>query len=68
MGGYRPSAQPDVNPLGVRSMKVWGNPKEGADESADRVATAVHMGLRPCGIPRGRRGSEEAHVLATMGL
>lgn len=32
------------NPLVVRSMKVWEDPKEGADKSSDSMATAVQMG------------------------
>ena len=32
------------NPLVVRSMKVWEDPKEGADESSDSMATAVQTG------------------------
>lgn len=31
------------NPLVVRSMKVWEDPKEEADESSDSMATAVQM-------------------------
>ena len=49
-------------------MKVWEDPKEGADESSDSMATAVQMGWHPCCIPRGRRVSWEAQVLGNMGL